>query len=58
MTYAISREINESLPSLETVCVSHSEKPVGTSEQTKTKTQLLTAENVSTALKKNKPSIF
>jgi len=38
MIYAINREINESLLSLEIVCASHSEKPIGISEQIKNKT--------------------
>lgn len=53
MMYVISKEINESLPSLEIVCFSHSEKPIGVSEYTKTNTELLTVGNVSIALKKN-----
>lgn len=39
--YVISKEINESLPSLEIVCFSHSEKPIGVSEYTKIQNYLL-----------------
>lgn len=42
MIYAINRKLNESLPSLQTAYVSHSEKPVGISEQIKQRENRIT----------------